>query len=114
MPDLVQPLIIARLKELSDYDFQNRVWLASTGPEISSFTEAVSGLFDDSGLGDALEKCTQVFSSDIDLLFRTLDKELHDINERRPPEAIITDPRMARVRTISASLLALIEKAKRE
>ena len=65
MPNLIKPLVISCLQELADYDFQRRVWLASTGPAVSSFTEAVSGLFDDSGVGDALEKYSSVFSPDI-------------------------------------------------
>jgi len=112
MSNLIKPPIISSLQELADYDFQRRVWLASTGPEISSFTEAVSGLFDDSGVGDALEQHSLIFSTDIDSLFRNLRKELREIDHTRPPAAIISDPRMDRVRTIAADLLALLQPSK--
>jgi hypothetical protein len=58
--------VVACLRELADRSFQERVWLASSGPEISSITEATCGLFDDSGLDIALEKGHTVFTEEID------------------------------------------------
>ena len=112
MSNLIKPLIISSLQELADYNFQRRVWLATAGPEISSFTEAVSGLFDDSGVGNALEQHSLVFSTGIDSLFRNLRKELQQIDHTRPPAAIISDPCMDRVRTIAADLLSLLTGAR--
>lgn len=39
--------IIETLKELSDSEFQQRVWIKGKGPEVSSFDEAINRLFDD-------------------------------------------------------------------
>lgn len=44
------------LRELSDEGFPRRAWLASSGPELSSFAELVAQTFDDTGLGDALDQ----------------------------------------------------------
>ncbi len=44
------------LTELASRAIQQRRWLSSGGPEIGSLDEAVSQTFDDSGLGDVLEK----------------------------------------------------------
>lgn len=39
--------IIGHLDELSDEEYQSRIWVRGEGPECSSFTEVVCGLFDD-------------------------------------------------------------------
>jgi hypothetical protein len=65
--------IIECLKELADESFQRRVWLASSGPEVSSFDEAVCGLFDDSGLGRSLETQSPIFNAAIDKSLGELD-----------------------------------------
>jgi hypothetical protein len=66
------------LKQLSDKNYQERVWTASSGPEISSFTEAVSQLCDDSGLGLALEK-GPAFGEPVDVLLKKLGMLLDNI-----------------------------------
>lgn len=50
--------MLACLHELADMSFQDRVWVRGVGPEVSSFTEALCGLYDDSTLGDRLEEGT--------------------------------------------------------
>lgn len=111
MTNLIKPLVVTSLKELADCGFQRRVWLASAGPEVSSFVEATCGLFDDSGLGNALDADALVFSPHVDSLFLELREELSKIDHNRAPETIINDPRMDRVRAIAAELLVLLLKA---
>jgi hypothetical protein len=64
-------LVRQNLQELSDKAFQLRVWLASSGPEVSSFTETVCQLFDDSGLDFALEE-GKAFGNPVDDLLQKL------------------------------------------
>ena len=49
--DNVNPTILKGLLgviwEISDVDFQYRIWIEGSGPEVSSFTEAICGFFDD-------------------------------------------------------------------
>lgn len=49
-------LVKEALAELADAPFENRVWLAEEGPEIGSIVVTMGQLFDDSGLGDALNE----------------------------------------------------------
>ena len=55
------------LRELSDVEYQRRVWTGRDGDnEMSSFLECVSRLFDDSGLDLALERDQTIYGSEID------------------------------------------------
>ena len=106
--------VIEGLHELSDEAFQRRVWLASSGPEVSSFSEAICGLFDDTGLSIDLEhgKLPSVFSNEIYEGLRGLGK-LVDRAARQfrslPPTVIIEHPQMQEIRSVAANVLAKME-----
>jgi hypothetical protein len=51
---------------LADEAYQRQLWLAAGGPEVSSFTECISRLWDDSGLSDALDRPQGVYTPEID------------------------------------------------
>jgi hypothetical protein len=105
--------VIESLHELSDEAFQRRVWLASSGPEISSFDEAISGLFDDTGLDSILDAPERppVFSTEVyDGLrqLRNLVDKASQAFHALPPSMRIDDPRMRDIRASAATILALI------
>ena len=102
--------ILECLREMEDKSFQQRVWLASSGPEVSSITEAMCQLYDDSGLGDELDKSRVVFSETIDAKFVVLGKKLLAIDSDRPPLEIIEDPKMEDVRVLARELLDVLAK----
>jgi hypothetical protein len=105
-------MVIDCLKELADSDFQKSVWLASSGPEISSFTEAICGLFNDSGLCLALEKEHTLFTEEIDALLRELEAAVGEVNEFQPRAELIDSPQMHRVRGLATKALSAIERLK--
>lgn len=45
--------LVVCLEELASKEFQERAWLSSGPPEVSSFSELVSQTFDDTGISDA-------------------------------------------------------------
>lgn len=105
--------IIELLRELSDHAFQRRVWLASSGPEVSSFTEAVSGLFDDTGLGDVLDSRSPVFSPAIDELLDKLRQDIEPVlrlEKQMPTDVLIESDEMNGIRRSAHELLTLIER----
>lgn len=106
-------LIIQNLQELSDISLQEKLWTASFGPEISSFTEAVCQLYDDSGLGDALKEGT-AFNDKIDNKIRELDAALDEIPDYMDPNENIEHEKMPQVRSLAFEILKDInyEKAK--
>jgi hypothetical protein len=109
MTFLNRNLIRECLRELSDKSFQERVWTASSGPEISSLTEAQCQLFNDSGLDLLLEK-DGVFGVSIDNSLRKLRLMLKEIEHDRKPQDVINDPKMIKVRELSEQILAQLPK----
>lgn len=94
------------LEELASRDIQERRWTASEG-EVSSFVEAVEGLFDDSGLGLALERDQDTFDPRARALFTELDKSIAALDPYAPPADLINDERMGDVRRLAHDLLQL-------
>jgi hypothetical protein len=92
------------LHELADEATQQRRWTAWEGPEISSLAEAICRLYDDSALVLALEAGRDVYGSRIDQMLRDLEVVLKRIDARRPPDDILQDPLLARVRGDAAAI----------
>jgi len=104
---VVHSHVIQALCELADEELQRRLWRSSGegGAEVSSFSECVSQLFDDSGLGVELDRGHLVFGEELDGRLRSLSVTLHKVNDLRPPDDVIADPLLAEVRAV-ARLLA--------
>lgn len=96
------------LQELADEEIQRRRWTASEG-EVSSFTEAVEQLYDDSALILELRAGRVVYSPRIDDMLRELNMLLKKVDDVRPPEDVVQDPRMATVRRRAGAILREIE-----
>lgn len=104
--------IRAALRELSDVEYQSRVWTGQdAGGEMSSFAECVSRLYDDSGLELALDDDQHVFGSSIDHDLRTLGTLVLQIDSSQGPEETVADPRMRRVRELAGTILHDVEEA---
>jgi len=99
--------VIDALFELSDKEKQKQLWVVGEDGEISSFTEAICGVFDDGGITQALER-------------GQLDKSLHDrfnelkrivdqIPENLHPDRIIEHPSMPRIRVVASDLLGMLK-----
>ena len=97
------------LRELADADVQARLWLANSGRGISSLDECGCRLFDDSGLGDALDK-GPVYRPDIDAGLRELRQSLAKIDRTRSVPTLLADPAVARVRQSAQTLLVLFNE----
>jgi hypothetical protein len=100
--------ILDHLRELAQVEDQRRLWLASSG-EISSFTEAMCGLFDDTGLGDALQKGDAVFNAGADRTLRELSAAVSTVDGQLPPGALIDHPLMGRGRALASKAVGEIQ-----
>jgi len=105
-------IVLDCLRELSDASYQKRIWNVSSGSEISSFSEAVCQLFNDSGLCVELDKGHAVFSSSLSHKLRLLRSKLSSVEEMRSPNEIIEDPKMQAIRELSEELLSQIKMFK--
>ena len=96
------------LQELADEELQRRRWTASEG-EVSSFTDAVEQLYDDSALILELRAGRVVYSPQIDDMLRELNMLLKKVDDMRPIEDVLQDPRMATVRRQAGVILREID-----
>jgi hypothetical protein len=99
------------LRELSDRKEQERLWLSTGagGADVSSFTEAWCGLFDDSGLKTNLERGCTGLGAAADSALLQLRDQLRQVDRRAGPTGIIASPEMARVRGLAREALRLVE-----
>jgi hypothetical protein len=97
------------LRELADEGEQARLWLADAGPEIGSLDECICRLFDDSGLGDALDR-GRVYTPEIDAGLRDLRQALSKIDRKCPVAMVLADPGLARARESAQMLLPLFNE----
>ena len=98
---------IDALEELSDIGVQRRRWSRNRG-EMSSFTEAVESLFDDSGLGDEIEKGRSGLSAEAVTALAALSTALRTIDPKRMPDEVIRDPAMQKVRELAGTAMRLL------
>lgn len=110
MTIVVDELVESALRELADETHQREMWLASTGPEVSSFTECISRLWDDSGLSEALDRPQSVYSPEIDQRLRELRTLLTGFDDSRSPEEILRDPQLDRARSMASALLEALRR----
>jgi hypothetical protein len=104
--DVYKTKVRSALEELSDVDYQRRVWTGKDPRgEVASFEECVAELYDDSALILALEKGQVVFSPEIDQRLRSLGELLAEVETNRHPLALVEDPAMERVRRTAAQVL---------
>lgn len=106
------PNLMNCLRELADSEYQRRVWLGAGGNEMSSFTEAYCGAFDDTGLGDAIDadRCPPELDEDSYSALKRLGTAMSKIDDSGPPEALFRDPRMEKVRGLAQAALDLLER----
>lgn len=95
-------VVIDCLVELCDEASQKALWLYGKD-EISSFTEAICGLFDDSGLMRALDR--DEICEPLKGMFLRLDRLIDQVPENENPKIIISHPAMQDVRLAAKNLL---------
>jgi hypothetical protein len=101
----------AALAELADADYQRRVWAAEDPQgEMSSFLECVESLFTDTGLDGEFDAGRKVFGAPVDEQLKALSRLVENLGLERPPDEIISDPRMQEVRQRAAAVLATLRE----
>ena len=93
------------LHELADRAVQERLWRSTGPPEVSSFDECLSSLWDDNGLTDAMDRPGVVFTVDIDAQLRRLDKKLSKVDPWQSVDDLLRDPKLEEIRLMARMLL---------
>ena len=102
--------VLSAVKEISDEEYQTRVWLKGVGPEVSSFEEAINRLFDDY-LVDRFIVEYRKQHGDVFWLERLIDltTALEDYSDATPrqvfPSDVLKDPRWRGVRELAQTVL---------
>ena len=99
--------VIGGLQQLRSEAEQRRLWL-SDGDEVSSFVEAYCELFVDSCLTDALDSGETEFGAEVDRMLGDLNAVLMEVDNDRPAEKVIADPKMAKVKELASESLRLV------
>lgn len=101
------PHIIDGLNELSSKKLQTKFWLFGGTHGISSFTEAICGIYDDGGVTRALDRGS--LQEPLLTLFKELSTLLKEIPENTSQEEIMSHPTMESVKKISLELLKFLQ-----
>lgn len=99
------------LEELADRKQQERLWLDRSIEQASTFEEAVSQTFDDTGLAELLDSTDKKDALPIQLitLLLKLRSELTKIDTEQTLAEIVGDPKMEIVRELSSKAIDAIK-----
>jgi hypothetical protein len=101
-------MVADALEELGSIDLQRRRWDGNSQLEMSSFTDAVESLFDDSGLWDEIEKGRSGLAAETVDALRALSTALARVEGDQGPARTIDDPAMNDVRKLANDVLRLL------
>lgn len=104
--------LVECLTNLSDVDFQIRVWTCKSQTEESTFSELVCQTFDDTGLGDALNDDAIPLGIDADATstLRELAAAVREVDASLPPAELIASPQMQHVRNLASRSLQHLQR----
>ncbi|MDL2321861.1 hypothetical protein LJC47_05895 [Desulfosarcina sp. OttesenSCG-928-B08] len=98
------------LKELSDVEYQKKIWVRGEGPDVSSYTEAICGLFDDTGIGDQLDNIKSygiVISAALDPILQKISDLVDSIGGMETDADVLAHPKWPRVVALASQALKL-------
>ena len=96
------------LGELADGEYQRQHWTSLTPSGQSSFEACWERLFDDSGLGEALDGQAEVFGDQADQCLRELDAALRQVPANDSADDVIVSDEMVLVRSLASRALGLL------
>jgi len=105
MSRVVDEVIEEALRELADEGRQRTLWRSTGRPEVSSFVECTSRLWDDSGLATALEQPGLVFDKQIDDGLRHLHTTLGRVDSMQAVDLLLVDTHLISARGMARALL---------
>ena len=110
--DIIGDHVEDALRELADAGEQRRLWLSTgaMGAEVSSFSECICRLIDDSGLEIALERASVVYTQPIDDRLALLRRALRRVDATQPLDALLEDPALQEVRALAQDVLRLMSE----
>lgn len=104
--------LLDSLSELASKDEQIKLWVHGGESQMSSYEEAVCGVFDDSRLAEAIDsgELKGKFSSELYALTVKLDSQVRKIPSGLSPDSIVNHPEMDELRSLAGQLRELLER----
>jgi hypothetical protein len=103
-------MAMSGLDELGDAEFQQRVWVDGDPNVVSSFVECICTIFDDSGLGHALDRKKSVLDPAIDSYLLQLSSTVSRFDDDRWPAEVAADPAMEEIRAMARKISRMIKE----
>lgn len=94
------------LEEISDLEFQSRVWVRGEGSEVSSFTELICRLYDDFHFDDFISTCGPM-KKDFEEFSKKISSFI-DKNQTLSDKDIIGHPEWIAISKLSSRLKKMI------
>jgi len=100
------------LQELSSAKVQRELWIEGDTNRMSSFTEAISYTFDDSGVARAIDRgdLENETSKEIANQLQFLRTLIRSVPQRVTPAEIMRSPNMPKIRSVAREILMLLSK----
>lgn len=105
--NIIWKYVLDGLNELSSIELQQKLWIDGT-VEISSFTEAICSVYDDSNLALVIDRGE--LDKNLVTRFKELDSIIDRIPENSDPKDIIGHPCMVDLRSYCKDLLEYISR----
>lgn len=103
--------LVEGLRQLASQDLQQSLWVLGEKDHMSSFTEAVSYVFDDARLGEAMDSgfLQNNLSSGFCARIYELDRLIDRVPLNLAPKETIEHPQMDEIRKLASELLAITD-----
>lgn len=101
-------LILESLAELGSDLFQRQVWMAQVEGVCASSIECFCRLFDDSGLGDALEEDVEAFGGEIDNTLREILRLMISIGDAIYEPELFAEAAFQRMSLLASDILPFV------
>lgn len=105
---IYKKILMDGLEQLANRQRQEFTWSPNSQNIMSSFTEDVIAVFDDAIVMHALQNGHIIFDKNVTKALWELHDATDAVDERRPPEEVINDPKMELVRQKATEILRLI------
>ncbi|ANM31005.1 hypothetical protein ABI59_17635 [Acidobacteria bacterium Mor1] len=102
--------VLELLQDLANSRAQKRAWVDREGASFFSPVELVCRLYDDTALGDYLEKGS-AFGGDCDRLLRELGDLVGSVNLDQSPEELLADAQWLEAQRLAERVIPLVRAA---
>lgn len=114
LPRFAKTEIVSCLRDVANARLQQETWIHGRPGGPASPSELVSQLFDDTALGDYLDRGQPVFSPRVDSVLRSMSERVETMDLWTSPARLLEDPRWLELQQKAAEAVSLIEQEEQQ